>query len=186
MPDYQLGKIYRIDVDGEIYVGSTIQKLCKRRQCHIKDSRKRTHKLYLAVNEREEGWQGIYLTLIENYPCDTKEMLFSRERYWVEQLKSTLNERLPIRTKHEYREANKMVIAEKKKIYAAQNKEVLSEKRKNYREQNIDRIMEYQREYQRQHVEERKIKFQCPHCQKEMRKDSIKKHIKTVHKSVVS
>lgn len=215
MPNYQLGKIYRIDVDDEVYVGSTTQLLCKRKQKHIVASRTKPLNLYNKVNEREGGWLGIDIVLVENYPCESKEMLFARERYWIEQLNATLNMVIPTRTNKEYYEDNKESLIQKQKEYYVKNKqslneynkqyqethktelaekaklrrenrkEAIAESKKKYREQNRAALIERDRQYYEQHKqaisENGKRKEQCPHCQKEMRKDSIKKHVQKFH-----
>jgi hypothetical protein len=54
MPNYQNGKIYKIDVDGDLYIGSTTQPLSQRKTSHVRDTHKvRNHKwdfpLYNAI-----------------------------------------------------------------------------------------------------------------------------------------
>lgn len=189
MPDYQFGRIYRIDVDDEIYVGSTTQMLCKRKQKHIEVSQTKPMKLYKKINERQGRWEGINITLIENYPCHSKEMLLARERYWIETLKATLNKVIPTRTDKEYYEQNKAKIAEYQRHYNKQNKEQVAERRKEHYEKNKAGILENNKQYYEknkakiaeQRKEYRKQRIICPHCQKEMCRDSIHKHKKNIH-----
>ena len=54
MPDYQNGKIYKIlnNIDGEIYVGSTIEALGQRMSKHRYTMKKQPHyKLYKHMHE---------------------------------------------------------------------------------------------------------------------------------------
>ena len=51
------------------------------------------------------------------------------------------------------------------------------EKNKEYKKINKESIKEYKKEYG-------KIKVNCPQCDKEMRKDSIYRHIKAIHPSI--
>ena len=90
MVNYQLGKIYKIEcnITGEVYVGSTCEPLLARRLAgHVSN-----YKRYL-------NGKGNYVTsfkilenndydivLIEKYPCNDKDELLVRERYWTKQI----------------------------------------------------------------------------------------------------
>jgi hypothetical protein len=53
--DYSRGKIYKIDVDGKLYVGRAIQVFSQRWNSHKKDFNKHPEsipKLYKAISER--------------------------------------------------------------------------------------------------------------------------------------
>jgi len=96
MPDYNKSVIYYIhsNEDNLIYIGSTTQKLINRINYH-----KRTNGISRMILCKEHSW-GI----IENYPCDNKEKLLWRERYWVKRCKNTfnlINLATPIRTYEE-------------------------------------------------------------------------------------
>ena len=108
---------------------------------------------------------------IEQYKCENKRELETRERYWLEELKATLNICVPSRTNKEYHEANKehykeyskeyyeankQQIKEKNKEHYETNKQQIKEKRKEYYENNKEKIKEYQKEY----CEENKEKIQ--------------------------
>ena len=53
MVNYQNGKIYKLvnNVNDKIYIGSTTQKLCNRKNTHKNDSKRSESKLYNFVNE---------------------------------------------------------------------------------------------------------------------------------------
>ena len=68
--------------------------------------------------------------------CIDKNEAAKYERFYLYELKATLNQRIPSRTKQEYYEANKTIIAEYKKQYNEINKEVIAEKVKIYYENN--------------------------------------------------
>ncbi len=57
----------------------------------------------------------------------------------------------------------------------------MKEYTKEYRENNKESIKEYKKEWGKKYY---KIKANCPHCDKEMNKNSIKKHIKAIHPSI--
>jgi hypothetical protein len=64
-----------------------------------------------------------------------------RERYWVDQLKPELNMIMPRRTKAEYCQDNKEIMAEKRQEYYNKNKEVIIEKAIVYHAVNKERIL---------------------------------------------
>ena len=102
MANYSNGKIYKIlnDVDGEVYIGSTTQLLCKRMALH----RDRRHKLHMGELYRHMaaiGAEHFYIELIENYPCNNCEELRAREGFYIREI-GTLNKQVAGRTKKEY------------------------------------------------------------------------------------
>ena len=173
MVNYQLGKIYRIvcNTTGLTYYGSTCEDTMAKRLSHHKDSYKRylngnygfTTSFEILKNENYE------IILVENFPCNSKDQLHARERFYIES-NECVNKIIPTRTKKEYREQNKEEIAKYQKQYREQNKEEIPEKMKQYREQNKELIKEINKqyreqnqetiaEYQKQYREENKDKF---------------------------
>ena len=77
------------------------------------------------------------IILIESFPCDNKEQLHARERYYIELNNNIcVNIHIPNRSKKEWTNVNKLTIAEKKKTYRQENAETLKEKKKIYNEQH--------------------------------------------------
>jgi hypothetical protein len=78
---YQNGKIYAIRSPhtDKIYIGSTIQTLCKRKWEHHCDNYnpKRVEKICTSKQIMDFG--DYYIELLENYPCNTREELNKRE-----------------------------------------------------------------------------------------------------------
>ena len=106
--NYANGKIYKLvnNIDDKIYIGSTVNPLYKRKGQHKSTSiLKPNIKLYQYLNEI--GWDNVDIILIENFPCESKEVLHQRERYWIDILKPQLNTNIPTRTLKEYYEDNK-------------------------------------------------------------------------------
>jgi hypothetical protein len=178
MSRYQTGKIYKIVSQNtdKIYIGSTIQNLEDRLKQH-----------YLAVKTHENGNarkstsykvldSSSSIILIENFSCNSKLELESRERYWIEQnLDFCVNEKVPTRTKKEnpnyrekleqsyqrkkekrdkilpveraYRESHPDKVKQWKKNYSEKHKEEIKEQQRKYREKNKEKIKEYLREY---------------------------------------
>ena len=149
MPDYSKSKIYKIvcNITGETYYGSTVQSVAERVGKHrdtfkLWKNGKGGHTKSYDIIER-----GDYdYSLVENYPCDSKEQLHSRERYWIENFEC-VNKCIPGRTKKEYREDNKEKIAEQNKEYKEANKEKIAEQNKEYKEANKEKIAEQNKEY---------------------------------------
>lgn len=152
MVNYQNGKIYKIVLDecDEIYVGSTTKTLSQRMSSHRAEAKKTPIPAHSFINEY--GWDKAHIILIEDYPCERKEQLNARERYWIEQI-GTLNKTIPTRTKKEWSEQNIEKCRETDKNYREINKDIISEKKSKYYYENIDKIREYKREYYRQNAD---------------------------------
>jgi hypothetical protein len=126
MVNYKLGKIYAIEcnVTGQKYIGSTCEPtLSKRLTKHVGNYRcylKGTYHYVSSFKIFENG--NYFIVLLETYPCDTKDELLARERYWCNELEcinqcknqGMINE-LGIKEytkqyKKQYREKNKDII----------------------------------------------------------------------------
>ena len=85
MPDYQLGKIYKIEcnVTGKVYIGSTCEPTLARRLAgHVGDYKRYLKGIYPYVSSFDVLQNGNYdIVLIESYPCNSKDELHARERY---------------------------------------------------------------------------------------------------------
>ena len=109
----------------DIYVGHTTD-LVKRRCQHKADCNKENRKNYnlkvyqfIRVNG---GWDNWEIILVDKCPCLDFEEAAKIERYYFETLNATLNMVIPSRTRKEYREDNKDIIAENRK----NNRELLN------------------------------------------------------------
>lgn len=101
MPNYQNGKIYRIDGNGLTYIGSTTEPLNRRLNKHrgyIKYNR-------YCSSSKTFGNGNETIKLIENYPCNNKKELIEREYYWYTQI-INCNDISPKQQKNEKRYAN--------------------------------------------------------------------------------
>ena len=171
--DYSKAIIYKIcckDVEiTDCYVGSTTN-LEKRKGTHksvCNNDRDKSHNLNVYQFIRaSEGWENWEFVLVEEYPCETKFQLESRERYWLETLGATLNKYIPTRTLKEWVETNKGQLSEYHKEYYEDNKEKILEYTKEYRKNNKDKISEYYEknkdkisEYRKKHYEDNKEKI---------------------------
>lgn len=86
MVNYQLGKIYKIVGNGLVYIGSTCEPTLARRLAgHVggyKEFMKGRGKFVSSYKIIESG--DYEIVLIENYPCENKDELHKRERYYKE------------------------------------------------------------------------------------------------------
>lgn len=172
MPDYQNGKIYKITGttdDGKelIYIGSTIQKLCVRFAGHKCNSKLGKKKL---TSCQVLSCKNCLITLIELFPCNTKEELLMRERYYYD-LYDCVNKQSPIQFEYERKEYNKQHNDETKeyrklhyennkehilkyhKEYYEENKEIIAEKTKQYREKNKEILTNQHKKYYKNNKE---------------------------------
>ena len=106
MVNYKNGKIYKIvnNVNDLVYYGSTTQPLYKRLNNHKRRRSCNVFKMNVEDNQ-------LKIILVENYSCNNKEELESRERYFIEN-NNCINKNIPLRTDKEYREDNKEKIKE--------------------------------------------------------------------------
>jgi len=217
--NYKKSVIYKLcckDVSiTDCYVGSTtsFNKRKSAHKCVCNNVKNKCHNLnvYQFIRDHGGGWQNWDMIVVESFPCESKNELHTRERYWLESLNATLNKRIPTRSGKEWSEDNaeklkkyrqtncerhketlriwneKNVekIKEDKRIYQKKHSEKLKEYQRIYNKNNYESLNKKRREYQQNNSESiserRKEKIPCPHCDKMLRRDSMKKHIKTQH-----
>jgi hypothetical protein len=117
---YKNGKIYKIvcNETNEVYYGSTIESLTDRIRKH-NDKSCRSRQIISRNN--------YYYKLIEDYSCNNKYELNTRERWYIEN-NNCINKTIPTRTRKEYRQVNKDKKKIIDKIYYENNKEKYKEK----------------------------------------------------------
>tara|TARA_R110000824_G_scaffold324785_1_gene511716 strand:- start:100 stop:528 length:429 start_codon:yes stop_codon:yes gene_type:complete len=110
MPDYSQGKIYIITAngaeEGDVYVGSTTDKLYNRLAKH-----KHRQSCNVKILIDKYGKDNIYIKLIKDYPCKINQELLKEEGKYILETKC-VNKAIAGRTKDEYRQSHK----EEKKI----------------------------------------------------------------------
>ena len=140
MVNYNNSMIYKICCNDptitEIYIGSTtnlIRRRAQHKKCCNKDN-DRGHNYYVYQFIRDNGgWDNWSVILVEK--CEnitSKPELTKRERHYIETLKSSLNRRIPGRTKKEWTTVNKEKIIEYQKEYYSDNKEKIKQSPKCY------------------------------------------------------
>jgi hypothetical protein len=152
--DYSKTIIYKIvcnDLDiKEVYIGSTVnftRRKCEHKsKCNDINNKEYNYKKYQFIRENG-GWENWSMYEIEKYPCNDKNEAHTRERYWIENLNSTLNKIMPTRTIKEWKEDNKDKLFEKSKQYREDNKDKIQEQKKKHYEENKDKILERTKQY---------------------------------------
>lgn len=147
MPNYQLGKIYKIvdNTNENVYVGSTCEPtLARRLASHVVKYKSYVLGSCIFVTSFKIIQNGDYdIVLIENYPCNNKDELHARERYYIETT-DCVNKNIPNRTHKEstqqYYIKNKDKFAEYNKQYQMNNKEQINKQREQYRQENRAKI----------------------------------------------
>jgi hypothetical protein len=125
--DYTKTIIYKLvckDVskEYEIYIGHTTnwneRKRNHRSCCNNEKVENYNLRLYKYIRENG-GFDNWTMIEVETYPCETKRQAEIRERYWIEQLRATLNCIIPSRSK-----------SERSRVYRIENKKIISDKAK--------------------------------------------------------
>ena len=181
MKDYQKGKIYKLySVSNKdlVYYGSTTLTLNERLLLHINN-----YKINTSCTSKKVIAAGDYkMELIENYPCNNTAELTRREGEYTKANKC-VNQKIPGRTRKEYKEDNKEKIAKQKKIWNENNKEAVTEQRKKYYENNKEAIAERVKKWRENNKEKiaekqkayNKVKVTCE-CGCIITRDSLAKH----------
>lgn len=141
--DYKNGKIYKLVSASHpelVYVGATAKaRLCDRLATHNYNYRR-----WLKGKERYVtsfdiiAFGDASIVLLESWPCNSRDELNARERYWIERHSECVNKvKRPYVTEEELKKARKEYyhanfdsIAKKKGIYQQEHKEELAEKRR--------------------------------------------------------
>ena len=180
--NYQNSKIYKLvsDATDAIYIGSTTQSLSKRLSKHKSSYKLYVDKKYNYVTSFElfKLESPVHIILIQNFPCENKEELHARERYYIEN-ESCLNRYIPGRTQQEYKKEyyaiNKEQIKAYKKEYRNDNKEEI----KTYKKQFYVDNKEYWKQYYIDNQEKFKEKVTCQICKCEIQKYYFPKHTRS-------
>jgi hypothetical protein len=160
------GKMYKIVIGKDMYIGSTGRRLLTmRRTRHLGDSklRERAHyPLYKLINSLPEKWNGIALELLEEFPCSSAAELHAREGFWIKNLKPSLNRTVAGRGTKEYLEDHADRIKQYRKDRYEKNKEKAA----------------------KQHQIRAKIQKECPHCGVLTSQYHLRRHVQTVHRDL--
>jgi len=130
MVNYLQSKIYRIvcNQSGKIYIGSTTTSLSSRLSQHkklLKSLKSGTSKEVLENND-------FSIVLLEDYPCERKEQLLQRERFYIETM-DCVNKNIPNRSKEDWYQDNRERLIEKQTIWNNAHKDKLREYQKTFK-----------------------------------------------------
>ncbi len=145
--DYSKSIIYKIVCKDtaitDCYVGSTTD-LIRRKAAHkgfCNNTTNKCYNYYVYKFIRENGeWSNWYLVMVEEYNAQNKNDLHSRERYWMEQLKPSLNKTVPTRTKQEYYQDNKEEIKLYEKQYRDDHKNEMKKYLADHKEKRSKKV----------------------------------------------
>ena len=88
MVNYQLGKIYKIvdNTNDNVYIGSTCEPTLARRLAkHLGNYKEhQTNGLHYVSSFKIFENENYDIVLIELCSCNSKDELYSRERYWIQ------------------------------------------------------------------------------------------------------
>jgi hypothetical protein len=175
MKEYINTIIYKIycknEIINDVYVGHTtnfyLRKNGHKSSCTNKNNKHYNLPVYIFIRQNG-GWDNWQIEEVEKFPCNNYIEASQRERYWVENLKATLNKVVPSRTKKEwenehkqqieeyikqYRIDNKDTIKENKALNYKENKKTILEKHKNYYQKNKEKTLAQQKIYYEQNKE---------------------------------
>ena len=138
MVNYNLGKIYKIEAtngeEGDIYIGSTTEKLLSTRMAKHRGS----YKQWKAGKRRKTmsfdlfekyGIENCKIVLLEYVVANFNDELLAREAFYIKLCKC-INKVIPLRTLEEYRIDNKERKNTNSKQYYEENKEKINERRR--------------------------------------------------------
>ena len=147
MPDYSKSVIYKLydNTNGDTYYGSTCNELrfriAKHKSAAICDNKSCSCKSKSIILNGDYSY-----SVVEEYPCESKRQLETRERWWIEN-NNCVNRRIPTRTHKECDDER-----------YANNKEKEQERGRNYYKNNKEVQSAGRLEYYHKHKEEVKIK----------------------------
>lgn len=189
MVKYDKSSIYKIcckdvNVKGE-YVGSTTnmqrRKTQHKHNCYNDKKKDYNQRVYSYIRDNG-GWENWDFIEVEKFIATDKNHLHTRERYWIELLKSELNCSIPMRTNKEWHIDNREYMKEYKKKYAEDNREHIVEYNKEYYTENSDKIKERSSknyDINKDKINEKlKEKVTCE-CGSECRKTGLPRHLKS-------
>jgi group I intron endonuclease len=198
--DYSKTIIYKLccnDINiTEIYIGSTTDFKARKYQhkssCNNEKNKRYNLKVYQYIRDNG-GWDNWSMIMIEEYSCNSKLEAEKRERYYIEELKSTLNYNIPTRTIKEYNKKHYEEFKEDYKIrwkqYYINNLDYNKERVKTYRNEHKEECLEWDRnrynnnkEYFKNRYENKKEEYlkiiKCE-CGCEITKMNLIRHLQT-------
>ena len=164
----------------EFYIGST-DNLKQRVITH--KSRYNTGyntKVYKFIRDHG-GLNNWEINYIQKFKFLTELELRQYEQWYLDTYKPQLNCMRAYITEEQKNIDHKI----RTKKYYENNKVAIFEMNKKYKEKNIEKVIKWKQKsyskHSKKYAEKRKEKGNCPHCNLEILKNNIKRHIKTQH-----
>jgi hypothetical protein len=152
--DYSQSIIYKLCCKNpeitDIYIGSTTNFKCRKNQHKYRCSNEiaKQYNCYVYQFIREHGgWDNWDMIMVEQFSCNNKRECLAKERYYIETLKSTLNQCIPNRTIKEWEDANREHRRQQKKEFYKLNKDRIKQQKKEYYLNNKEAFIKRDREY---------------------------------------
>jgi len=179
MNKYQNGKIYKIinSDNNNVYFGSTIETLKRRFHNHL-------HNKTASFDKLNSKYENCKIILVENYPCNSKNELLQREKYYILN-NECVNISIPLRTSNEWKNDNKEYLSQYGKQYRINNIEKCKLLNKKNYEKKKDTIeyknqqKEYKKKYRIENADKLKEKINCI-CGSVVNKTHIGRHEKSL------
>ena len=138
MTDYANGKIYKIvdNTSEKVYIGSTCKTLKHRLSGHVSAYKKFIKGKYHYITSFDIFKNDDYeILLVESFPCNFKDELLARERYWTNKV-NCIN-------KYKPGLFNELGEVEYNKQYYVEHQDHLKEKVKQYYVEHQEQIRRY-------------------------------------------
>jgi len=166
----------------ECYVGHTSnftkRKYGHKRCCNNENSKQYNFYVYDFIRNNG-GWDNWTMIMIDEVKCENSLEARKKEREYIEELKASLNCRIPSRTLKENYEDKKDIRLEYAKVYRENN----VEKIKDYYDEKKDKLLDYAKNYREQNKEkifkQSQKQIYCDCCKMDIRYSHIARHNKS-------
>jgi len=189
-----IGRVYKIEIGENIYIGSTKQKLKERQLQHNNRLQQNIRKNKLYEKCRENNITEIICIPLEDKEIENELEIKILEQEYIEKLNPSLNHNASHRPEEyskefkkeyskeygkEYRENNKEKYKEYRKEYYENNKEKMNQQCKEYNKDNKDIISKKKKEYYKNIKDKLQEKINCPICNNIVNRSNLTRHQKT-------
>lgn len=178
MSDYSQGKIYLIylpELEEYGYIGSTIKELPRRLWEHRYQKTSNQPYQFASCVFFQEG-NEVCIKLLEAFPCQTKQELLAREKYWLDKYPEAVNKNPPILTEEQR-------IARHKELHLIaynKNKEHNLAKHREWLEKNKDYHSQQRAQHRLENPEETKAKDKEANAKRDKEKRNAWKNQKVI------
>ena len=191
MPDYSLSKIYKLvsNKSPDIYIGSCVTRLSTRLS-HHKNKGNNCVSKKLFIDDAI-----VTIVLIEDYPCDNKNMLKARELYHITNNICINSHKpfvceIPYEDKKEWHKQYQLANADKLTEYANEyyltNTDKIKQSAKEYYIANADKIKQATKEYYIANADKRKKTDKEYYLANIDKIKEYKKEYRTTHKDRIN